>query len=466
MVMPRKIIKALLPTVALAMGGMGVSQAYTLKDAMLQTFSNSPDVFITTNNRDAIDRDVRRAYSGYLPVVDMVAGYGRETSDNSTTRGVFGDQGSRSLTRTDFTLTASQVLFDGLAVYHDVAGNKARVRAAAWRVNGAAQDVALDVVTPYLEINLYKELVRLAKVNLDAHRKIYSQIQKRSEGGIGRKADLDQAEGRLALAHSNLMAQEANLKDAEANYLRTVGVMPPSYLEQPSVPAASFPSTENQAISMGLSNNPILIATFEDVAVTKAAYKQARAPFSPRFDFEFNLDRSHNIDGTRGDNDESSAMLRVRWNMFRGGSDLANLCEKAYRTNEAKEVSNRAHRQVVEAVKLAWNTYSTAKRQIPYLKQHAEASERTRDAYLKQFNIGQRTLLDLLDSENELFAARSAYTEGKHNLLLGAFRVLNATGHITDYVGISLPKQVNPKPLGTFDGTSKFFNTSSTAFDS
>jgi len=201
------------------------------------------------------------------------------------------------------------------------------------------------------------------------------------------------------------------------------------------------------------------------VNVVREERKVAKSPFVPRFDLQLGMTRNHNIDGTTGDSDDNSAMLRMRWNLFSGGKDLANLCRASYKMQTAQEVQNRAHRQVVESVRLAWSTYTTAKRQMKYFKEHVDASVRTTEAYQKQFNIGQRTLLDLLDSENELFGARVSLANGKHQELLGTYRVLNATGCLTEELNIALPKQAEPRPTAIMDGSSRFFDKTTTIFD-
>lgn len=278
---------------------------------------------------------------------------------------------------------------------------------------------------------------------------MYSKIQQRSEGGIGRKADLDQAEGRLSFARTNLMADQANLRDAETNYLRLVGI-PAIELVQPDYPTAGFPETQRSAIALAVNNNPELRAAVSDVAVTKAENRAAKAAYYPRVDFEANYGNNFNLDGSRGRNDEWWGMLRARWNLFNGGADRARVTETAWRTREAKEVRNRTHRQVEESVRLAWSSYITAKEQTPYFRQYVYSTERTRDAYQKQFEIGQRTLLDLLDSENELYLARRSLAGSKNQQMLGQFRVLTSTGSLLDYLGIPLPKgaqQREPKFL-------------------
>ncbi|HKY69768.1 MAG TPA: TolC family protein, partial [Gammaproteobacteria bacterium] len=137
--------------------------------------------------------------------------------------------------------------------------------------------------------------------------------------------------------------------------------------------------------------------------------------------------------------------------IFRGGADVARVQESAYRVQEAQEVRNRAHRQVVESVRLAWSTFVTAKSQLRHRQIHMQASQRTQEAYYKQFNIGQRTLLDLLDSEAELFASRTNYVTSRYQELLGRFRVLNASGELLNSLSVPLPVAAAPMPKRLFD---------------
>lgn len=464
----KSLVKLLLPSILFSVSTQAL--AYNINEAVATTLATSPDFLITTNTRDLVDKQLRQSYGAYLPTVDMNAGLGQQYANNLTTRALDPltrlalPGGSETLTRTEFGLLANQMIWDGLAVFHDVAGHKSRVRAESWRVNGSAQDIALGAIEAFLDVILNRELVELAKINLEAHERLYGQIQKRSEGGIGRKADLDQAQARLALARTNKMAQVANLEDANTQFLRTIGMPTPKNLEAPRKPHP-FPVTQDEAVDIGLCRHPVLQASVEDVDVTRQAWKGSRSSFSPRVDLQLGFNHNHNVDGALGGSDDASAMLRLQWNLFNGGRDLARICETAYQMQEAQEVQNRAHRQVIETVRLAWNSYATAKRQLPYLKEHVDASTRTRDAYYKQFQIGQRTLLDLLDSENELFGARTSYATGKNTLMVGMYRVMNATGQLTEYLNVDLPRQAEPKPTGIMDGAFGMFHKSSDLFD-
>lgn len=468
--MPKnKLLKIVLSSVVIGFAS-AQAQATTVQEAVAYTLQTSPDFLITTNIREQANRDLRDAYADYLPSVDVTGGWGQENTNNSTTRATGGNNPlsantSRTLTRSEFTAQASQLLFDGWGVMHTVDGKKSRVRAAAKRVQGDAQDISLQVVEAFLEIHFRQQVVEIAQRNLAAHQRIYGQIEKRSEGGIGRKADLDQALGRLARARSNLLGAQGNLRDAETTYMRVVGKKP-GQLTPPSNPSAGFPSGRQDAIGRALANHPILQASKFDVDVTRSEYKAGRSPFVPRFTLDVGVQRNHNIDGSKGNNDKNFAMVRFVWNVFRGGGDVANLCRLAYKQQEAQEVRNRAFRQVVERVDFAWTQYETARDSLRHLKTHRDSSTRTRDAYQKQFNIGQRTLLDLLDSENELFTSSVDYLDGQRLVSVGMFRIINSMGSLTDYLGISLPKSANTHPDGMFDGSRPFFERDDKSFES
>jgi adhesin transport system outer membrane protein len=134
-------------------------------------------------------------------------------------------------------------------------------------------------------------------------------------------------------------------------------------------------------------------------------------------------------------------MLRVRYNLYRGGSDEARIGQTASAINEASEISHKTMREVEESIRLSWNAYTTAQERLNPLKQHSEAMDATREAYTKQFNIGQRTLLDLLDAENEYFTAHSNYITGQYIAMFGKYRVLASTGKLLESLQVAPPAE-------------------------
>lgn len=429
-------IKLSFSLIALGLALGGAAHAQSLKDAVDQTIKNSPEILIEANHRLSTDEAVKNARGGFFPKVDLALGTGREWSDNASTRAAVG--GSRSLNRHEASLTLSQMLFDGFGVSSEVDRNQARVDSSAHRVGGTSEQIALRAVEAYLEVLRHREIVALTKEQLlPAHERTHDQIKVRSDSGVGRKADLDQSQARLGLARANLVSAEANLREAEINFQRVVGTKPVN-LSKPAAPERNLlPKTVDEAVQMAFDNNRILKSANADVDAANFQHQAAKSFMWPRLDLELGAGKNRNIDGIEGRNDERYAMLRMRYNLFKGGSDNARVNETAHLTNEAREVMRRTQRQLEQSTRLSWNALVSAEERLPSLKQHADASMSTREAYGKQFSIGQRTLLDLLDSENEYYTAASNYVSGQYVEIFARYRVLADLGQLTSVLGVA-----------------------------
>ena len=414
----------------------------TLSQAVAQTLKTNPDILAAVNERRARNEELSQARAGYNPNADLTAGYGHERSKNDTTRA----QGRDNVhyNRKETALNIRQMLFDGFTTRSEVQRQTARINSAAHQIHATSENTALRAAEVYLDVLRRETLLGMAKDNLAAHEETYERIQKRSESGVGRRSDLDQVNGRRALATSNVIADETNLVDAETNYLRVVGTLPQSELQSPVIPADALPANLEEAVELALANHPVAQVAQADVEATKAQHEASKGALYPRFDFEMEGSWHDNLDGQKGLNQDALAMVRMRYNLINGGKDLARRAQTAHLINEAKEVRNRAHREIVESMRLSWSAYEANKKQLEYLRQHMESSKVTREAYGKQFNIGRRTLLDLLDSENEYFQAARAFTNAQNDMNLAQFRILAAMGKLVETLGVSLPAEADP----------------------
>lgn len=416
---------------------VGIANADTLQEAVDATVKTNPDVLAATNERQAVAKEIDQARAGYYPTVDLAIGTGWEMTDNPSTRAA--GKGEVHMNRDEASLNLRQMLFDGMETKNEVMRQEARTNSRAFGVYSAAENTSLDAVDAYLNVLKRQKLVELAQTNLEAHQRTHDQILLRAERGVGRKADMEQSLGRLALAEANLMSEESNLRDAETAYIRVVG-MPPSSLSKPDSPISQLPATVDEAIAMGLENHPTLILANYDVESAQAQHATAKAPFYPDLHLEVGTRADHDIDGQRGMDKDITAMLRLRYNLYNGGKDSARREETAYLINQAAEIRNNTHRQVEESVRLSWNAWQTLKSQLPAREQHVQSSEKARDAYRQQFSLGQRTLLDLLDSENEVFRARSALVNTQYDEMFSMYRILNSMGMLLQSLSVELPE--------------------------
>ena len=295
-----------------------------------QTVQTNPDVRQEANQRLANDEAVKGARGGFFPKVNVGGGYGREWSKNATTRALsvagtsatnqyFGNDGY-TLTRREANATLSQMLFDGFGVSSEVNRNKSRVESAAYKTAGTAEYTGLRAVEAYLNVLRNRDLVRLTKANLEYHLKVQDQITVRSGGGVGRRSDQEQVDARVALSRANLVSAEANLRDVEVNYLRTVGAKAGPLVRPNGPAAAELPKTEDDAIRIAVENHPILKSATADVKAAHYQREAAKSFMYPRFDAELGYGNGNNLDGQPGVNDERYAMLRARWNLFRAAA--------------------------------------------------------------------------------------------------------------------------------------------------
>ena len=301
-----------------------------------------------------------------------------------------------------------------------------------------AQDVALRVVGAYLEVLRRKETTAAAEDNIEAHRRIYEQIKLRSDRGVGRRADLYQAETRLALASDNLRSEQSSLKDAEIAYTRLVGV-PPATLMKPLAQEEAIPPTEQLAVDAALARHPSLGGADADVDQARAQYNVAKSALWPRLDLE--VSTAHDRESMLGPSTDRRVMLRLRFNIFNGGADKARIGEAAAQIRETEEQRDHTRREVQETVSLAFNAYRTARDRTVVLEQYVGSSASTREAYGLQFGIGQRSLLDLLNAESEYYSARIDYISGQYAQTASAYKVFSGMGQLLDMLHVDLPPQ-------------------------
>src|SRR3990167_4882060 len=407
------------------------AQAISLAEAIQSTLDNHPEVHAGANNRLSSDEEVKIAKGGYLPTVDLLMGYGREYTDNPTTE---------TLTCGTSELRLRQMLFDGFNTPNEVARTQAVVNSRAYRLLRTSESLALRTVEVYLDVLMRREMLELARNNLQAHQRINDQIGLRNQQGVGSTADLDQSEARLALAQNNFYTEQVNLADAEANFFSAVGRMPDE-LESPSSVKGTMPEDLAAARQTVMDNNPFLKSAQADVSAAEKQYEVAKSPFYPRLDVELATAANDNTQGIGGHDNSWRAAVVMNYNLFNGMRDKARLQSAAHQINESMDIRNNALRVLNENLSLAWNAMDNARQQTPTARDYADYTARVREAYQQQFSLGQRTLLDLLDSENELFTANRRYSEVRFLEEFSMYRVIAAMGDLLRQQQVVVPAE-------------------------
>ena len=422
------------------------ASAQSLTEAVDKTIQSNPNVLAESHYRRSVDKTIDQARAGYYPQVDLNLGIGRERAENNSTA-----PGHRTLTRGEAGLSASQMLYDGFATKSAIEQSQSMAESAGYSVFDTAETTSLRAVQVYLDVLRRQDLLKLTEDNLESHERIFSQIEQRSESGVGNSADLEQTRGRLALSEANLTSNQGNLEDALSSYNRVVGNMPESPADPGLDCCNKAPATLEDAMAIAYNQHPALRSAMAQHEAALAQEQGAEAPFHPQVNFELSTRADNDLDGQKGHEKEVLAMLRLRYNLLNGGADKARLEETAFLSQQAREEANIAVRDIERDVRLAWNSLDNLSHQLPVLKQRMESAKQTREAYQQQFNLGQRTLLDLLDTENEVLTASSEYTNAYYDHLYACYWLAETMGKLLEHLELEAPEEAitvaSPEPV-------------------
>lgn len=402
---------------------------FDLKDAVQEAALQNPEVLSKWHAYREATQNIDVARGGYWPKVDVSTGIKREHLKEPGVP-------ERHYTTTGTSLFLNQMLFDGFATKSEVERFSYAQRVRYFELLEATDANALEAIRAYNDVLRYRKLRQLAEENYVQHRAIHEQIKRRVKAKVGRQVDLEQAGGRLALAESNLLVETSNLHDVSARFQRIVGKAPPAAMPIPAKLDKDIPGTKAEAVSVGFQHNPGLLAAQENIIYATAEARGTKAPFMPKVHFQARRDLGRDTDGIDGKNTLTSYGLVLNMNLYNGGSDSARQRQYAERVNIAKDLRDKACRDIRQVVTIAHNDLKKLAEQIDYLDQHQLATEKARDAYRKQFDIGQRTLLDLLDTENELFEARRAYVSAVQDHFHAYARTQAGMGKLRQYLGL------------------------------
>lgn len=414
------------------------AHSQTLEQAVAHTITTNPEVKASYNEFRSKFFDSEASSGAYMPRIDLDAGIGYEAIDPAT------NTPETELTRKEATLTLTQLLWDGSATLNDMDRTSADAESVRFQLLSDAQDIALEVTKIYLDATKAYEVLALSESNLAVHKEIYRDIKKRVDSGIGSTADMSQVEARLAKAHGNLLAAQNNLFDVHTQFKRIVGQAPQGLIF-PRADETAIPYTVDEAIDTAFNQHPVIKVAQADVDSARFQYDQTKGVNYPTLSIEANQTWRDDAGGIEGSSDEFSAMLRMRYNLYNGGSDSDRSESAAYQLNKAKDFRDRTYRAVEEGLRLSWSALDLTVQQKEFLSDHVDSASDTVIAYEKQYKLGKRTLLDLLNTENELFEARKGYLDAKYDEQYAKYRVMNATGNLLASLRVDTPEEWNEK---------------------
>ena len=417
-------------------------QVTTSVAAAQKAISTNPEVQAAWHSFLASEDEQKSARGKYFPSVDLGASAGFEQfkiHDLNT---------ETNYDPTGVNLSVTQLIYDGFATSSNVARLGRVKRERYFTLLNAAESTALEAMRAYEDVRRYQELNALATKNVERHREVFTRIQKKVKAGVSRSVDLEQATGRLALAESNLVTEQSNLHDVSSRYQRVIGEWPAPALEPTKYGNTPLPGDVVQALNLAYNEHPALAAATENIAAANEQLRNRRSLYHPRVNVRLRGDYGNDLDRIEGRTTDLRAEALLSYNLFNGGSDKAAISQAESLISVAQDNREATCREVRQNLRIAYNDRTRIGKQLDFLKVHKDTTDKARTAYLDQFQIGQRTLLDLLDTENEYFQAQRAYVIGNYDYSIASARTLASMGRIRQAVGVSRADQPTLASLG------------------
>jgi adhesin transport system outer membrane protein len=416
----RKILWIFILCIGLLFYSASYAITQTLDFVVKHTLQQNPNALESQAKLRAAEEALNITRGEYFLKVNARAAAGAGVYDSP-----YYEEHDAKVDETEANLYIVQPIFSGLSTYNSMKVRHAEIKNATYNDAYTKEQLALIATQVYLDVLRSYRIKVLALDNVNVHKWAYHQVKLRYHGGGGNKTDVDLARGRLARSLSTYHNTEAFHENSRVAFVKVVGLQSQN-LKLPILPLV--PKNLNNALSIALQQNPALLATQQQVDAATAQVAVTKAKFLPTIDIEASANYNENVNGYPGRDNDLRALAVARYNFLNGGSDRANVA----RTNELRIAAIQNYqeikRQIIQNVSEAWNDLIADRKKLRELRAHVYASRDVLAGYVKQFTMGKRSLLDVLDMRRELFNSNVAYVNGEYAVKLDSYALLANMG--------------------------------------
>lgn len=406
--------------------------ALTIEESVLEAMNTNPVVKERLNNFRKTQQDLNIAQAEWLPKLDLVSTIG--VAQAGKLKDVVDDVNYEYYTN---MLKLTQNLFNGFSTTHKIEYQEARILAAAHHYVENANDIAFQMIGAYLDLIRSYKLLQIAKNSLTNHQIIYEDVQVLYNSGLTTHSEVTKIQSSLALAQSNVMVQENNTLDKKFRFKRLFGR--DVSLSELKLPELNIPMPESiqRATMIAIENNPSILVSNYNIQGAQALYHESKSKFYPIVNLEVEqyYNDAHQRDNTyeRAD-DRTRAYVSLTWNFYNGGADEAARQKQISNTHQEVEIQRDLKRQIIEGLELSWSAYSMIQTQLKHLYSYKVFSEQTLENYIEEYELGRRTLLDLLSAQNDLTNAENEIINSEFDRLHAQYRILDAMGLLIETI--------------------------------
>jgi len=417
-------------------------QALTLQEGVDEVLSTHPVVKERLHNYRATLEDLRITESKYLPSLDYSGSIARERTDNRNTQFQ-----SRSLTSYENSLLLTQNLFNGFGDVYEADYNKARILAAANHYIENANDAAYNFVTHYITSLKNRDLLCIAKANVDFNEEIYVKVNKLFEAGMTTRSEAEKADTSLSLAKANYVVAQNNLADSLYNLERVLGKSVKVEELNDITFSGHMPTSLEEMKEYARTHNPSVLVRDYNIKAANFKREASYKNYYPKIDAFARQSWSNDVGGIDGKDKRSAIGLNLNYNLYRGGADEAQIQKNLSSLLQENENKRETIRRLDEQGQLSWSAKQYISEQLVHLKRYQQTSGKTLELFKKEYDLGRRTLLDLLVAQNDYIAAESQIVRAENDLLFAHYRILDSMGSMVQNI-LGSKAEDYTKPVG------------------
>lgn len=408
--------------------------AQTLQEALAEAYANNPTLQAQRAALRATDEGVPQARSGWRPSVQLTGELTGLRDRSDTTRG----RSESTRTTSNVQLSVTQNIYNGGGTQAAIAGAEADVLAARADLDTTEQTILLDVVTAYMNVLRDQAVVELSRQNTVRLERQLEAARDRFNAGVATLTDVAQAESRLARARSDLLSAEGDLAVSRAVFEQVVGI-PATDLTPPSL-EPTLPAGREEAKEMAVERNPAVRAALFARRSALHAIDEQTADLLPDVDLTASARRNwdEQARGTQGTRLQLSAQVTVP--IYQRGFETSEVRQAKMSAAQAAQQIEEARRQALEEALSAWESYRAVVSTISAIREEVRAAEIALEGVREEELVGQRTLLDVLDAEQELLDANVSLVEAQRDETVARFELIAAVGALTARdLGLDVP---------------------------
>ena len=410
--------------------------AQTFEEALAQAYSSNPRLLSERAALRAVDEGVPRAKSGWRPTVQINGSVGTRYSSNEA--GSTGNVSSENTTPASAGLNLSQPLWRGGATAAETEAAENRVLSGRANLIDSEQQILVASATAYMNVVRDQSVVEL---NINNEQVLGRQLQAardRFEVGEVTRTDVSQAEARLSEAAASRIEVEGLLQLSRASYESLIGGVPGLLMFPDLTETIQLPPTDGAARSLALQRNPTIQRAGFNERAALHDISAAGASLLPQITLDGSLQRSWDPNSFFAELDNASLIANVTVPLYQSGAEYARVRELRHIAVQRRRELDAARRTAVETVAGNWARLVTAQARIRAFESAVRANEIALDGVQQEAAVGARTVLDVLDAEQELFDARVNLVGAQTNEVIAAFELLSVVGGMTAR-GLRLP---------------------------